>query len=343
MSFPALFDVPEDASSWRFSLPMFNQDQNMPVFNVSESSFSNVAKSCDQRTVGEDALHVLPAGPSLMESSLYPPWNLVSHDDWSSAAAYPTQQIPSQPFGCKCKSDPTFPLQMNPYDFTSKSSYMMSTTATPPLGQPLYPNVLPPIDMPTASSNFLVQSPFPPRPAAFNPFNQSFPPAPRPVDPINEITSIHDKPTIPSYLNADQDVRPCQSPLAKTNSPYNHSPSVFLPSAVNEALGEDIRAHTSSSRKSNRVSKRRASDLRFECPYYPCNAAFPSKNDLKRHLHTKQHRDESSDWSSNANQFLCFETKCKRSRKGFSRKDHCVNHMRRMHPDLVVEDADEEL
>jgi len=79
---------------------------------------------------------------------------------------------------------------------------------------------------------------------------------------------------------------------------------------------------------------------RFRCPYHPCTRVFGSRNDLERHLATRQHRKD-VDSSERANRFRCKYLWCKRSQQGFSRKDHYMRHMERMHQSTLLDDSEE--
>ncbi|OAG03905.1 uncharacterized protein CC84DRAFT_1249331 [Paraphaeosphaeria sporulosa] len=105
------------------------------------------------------------------------------------------------------------------------------------------------------------------------------------------------------------------------------NPSMLYP------VGESSSASPQSSQSSTR-------ERRFPCPHKPCDKVFGSNNDLERHLGTRKHRKDVGNWSERANRYPCKVTVCKRNNVGFARKDHYINHLRRMHQGLELDEDD---
>lgn len=123
---------------------------------------------------------------------------------------------------------------------------------------------------------------------------------------------------------------------------FSHGSSIASgssPSGVDMAL---ITTHDHNTLGSQRQLRARAQPCkrRFPCPYPPCQRVFGSRNDLERHLATRQHRKDVKS-SERANRFRCKYLWCKRNQQGFSRKDHFMRHMERMHQGILSDNSEE--
>ncbi|KAF2242891.1 hypothetical protein BU26DRAFT_581873 [Trematosphaeria pertusa] len=91
------------------------------------------------------------------------------------------------------------------------------------------------------------------------------------------------------------------------------------------------------SRPESNKRDRRVRERVFPCRFPPCTLVLCTKNDLERHHSTRKHRKEAGR-DALANQFTCKVSWCRRSRRGFVRKDHYVRHLERMHPGIEFDE-----